>query len=117
VTVINIHPRDIIDADYLRLRIRQYIENCDVFRLEFLHCIQFSGARREDVEVKQDAEVQLQEWGNSWIKFIPADTADDAPPPGPYVALQGQLQQVWRVYDDEANAFLVSTWPSETDIE
>jgi len=117
VTVIKILPGDIIDAEYLRSRIHQYINDCDVFRLDFLHCIQFSGALREQVDLKQDAEAQLQEWGNSWIKFAPTKTTHDGPPTGPYVALHEQMHQVWRVYDDDARAFLVSTWPTEEDVK
>ncbi|KAJ4299616.1 hypothetical protein N0V90_004862 [Kalmusia sp. IMI 367209] len=115
LTIIKISSGDSIDAGYLVRRIQRYLATCDVFTLDFLHCVEFTGAREEDVTFHQDAKDQLREWGNSWTKFTPTQAVNDGPPPGPYVVAEHQLRQVWRVYDDFNQAFLVSTWPSEND--
>jgi hypothetical protein len=117
VTVIKISPGDSIDAKYLQSRIQHYITTCDVFTLDFLHCVEFIGADQGDVDFQRDAKEQLNQWGNSWVKFTRTETANGGPPPGPYVVVDQHLRQVWRVYDDFAKAFLVTTWPSEQNEE
>jgi hypothetical protein len=115
VTVIKVSPGELIDASYLQSRIQHYSSSCDVFSLDFLHCVEFVGADREEVEFPEGAEAQLKEWGTSWIKFVAGSGTNDKFSPGPYVVVHRHLRQVWRVYDDHAKAFLVATWPSEHD--
>jgi hypothetical protein len=116
VTIIRVSAGDVIDASYLKSRIGYYLNTCDVFTPAFLHCVEFLGAKQDDVNFHEDAEEQLKQWGTSRREFTPlTETTNDGPPPGPYVVRDQRLCQVWRVYDDHARAFLVSTWPSEQD--
>ncbi|KAH7092427.1 amidase signature domain-containing protein [Paraphoma chrysanthemicola] len=115
VTVINVSARDTIDTTYLKRRIQQYLTTCDVFRIEFLQCIEFQGASQDEIDLGEDAAKQLRIWGNMWTKFVSLPPGGSTPPPGPYVAGTDFLRQVWRVFDDDAKAFLVSTWPSASD--
>ena len=51
-----------------------------------------------------------QEWNVQWIKIDIDD--DESILQGPYIADISGVHQVWRIYDDLNNAFVLSIWPA-----
>ena len=80
----------------------------DVFRVAFLMGVLFMSAHGVDLEITEAARQLLRSKGTTWIETV--GTSDDLRP-GPYVARQGSLTPVWRLYDDVQGAFLHSILP------
>ncbi|KAL9609128.1 MAG: hypothetical protein Q9167_006089 [Letrouitia subvulpina] len=104
----------IVDANFLRTTIQDFIRTDDVFVPEFLQGIILCGARDSDIVRDGPLIELLQEWANKWIEILPPSKAT-AFAPGPYIVDGQALFQMWRVYDDYNLAFLNATWPSMDD--
>ncbi|KAF4628721.1 hypothetical protein G7Y89_g9427 [Cudoniella acicularis] len=89
--------------------IAKYKELDDVFRVDFLSDIIFTGSPK--VEFAPRAYELLQSLGTRWIEV--ADTANSASnsPPGLYYVIDKQLHDIWKLYEDSRGAFLTALVP------
>jgi hypothetical protein len=113
-TVVTVEPGDLINTTTLRERIAQFTNIDDVFDKAFLEGIIFQGAEMSEIKVDLTPTGILKEWGVEWTHFQTTSMSSSLPPPplGPYVVKDGQLFQIWRLYNDDNLAFLQSVWPS-----
>lgn len=96
----------------IQSRVEEYLDRDDVFALHFLHGLILRGVDTADVDPAGLHEL-LSKWGTQWTRFEKYTNQSAEPPPGPYVLDDGELFEVWRVYDDFNRAFILSTWQLE----
>ena len=70
------------------------------------------GMRGASLDVCPAAHELLESLGTRWIEELDADGACDIPPPGPYVAAERRLLEVFRLHDDVQGAFMQSLVPT-----
>lgn len=100
-----------VTADWLQAILNQYRSSDDVFRDDFLSGVLFTCTGSEHVQINHDARKLLESLGTSWI-FYCHQTEDIAPlKPGPYVASDQQLFEIWKLYDDTHRAFVHALIP------
>ncbi|EED16521.1 hypothetical protein TSTA_016010 [Talaromyces stipitatus ATCC 10500] len=105
-------PRDFVQA-YVQFA----LDRDDVFNSHFLKGIIFYGRTAEKASLVGEelgAHILPAAWNTSWTSFIQTPIASDYRrniPPGPYLLRQGKLWDVYRLYEDHTNAFLVSFKP------
>ena len=95
-----------VTADWVRGLVRQYESEDDVFQRAFLATVVFSGAEEVDVEFTEEAQAYLNQLGNRHVVFV----ARPSQPllPGPYVLVERELRDVWKIMDD-TNGTCVAT--------
>ncbi len=64
----------------------------------------------KDIEFDADLRELLSIWSTQWTAFEVYANGGPPTPPGPYVLDSGELFEVWRIYDDVNQAFILSTW-------
>lgn len=84
--------------------VRKTVENCkstdDVFHEAFLVRVLFYGIHEDEAEITDQARMYLSKLGNKWIKYKSSAGTGREVLPGPYVLLNNQLRDVWRLVDD-----------------
>ena len=97
---------------FLEEKIAEYLNTDDVFHTDFLKGIIFQGANESQVKTAINTTEISKKWGTEWI-YLQPNTANSHPlSQGPYAIQNGEISQVWRLYDDEQSAFLQSVWPA-----
>ena len=61
--------------------------------------------------ISPDASRYLQGLGTTWIEILDLDSAALKPAPGPYLASEGKLLDVRRLYDNTQAAFVTRIVP------
>lgn len=77
-----------------------YKSTDDVFHEAFLSGIFFCGIHEDEAEITDQAHMHLSKLGNKWIKYMSSGGTGEEILPGPYVLVNNQLQEVWRLVDD-----------------
>ena len=88
---------------------RSLLNDDDVWQLAFFETVVIVGPDM-DKTINQQVNDTLNALGARHILREQCD-ADSLPPPGPYVAGLGRIWQPWRIYDDFANALMVTFAP------
>jgi hypothetical protein len=98
-----------VEEEWLKGNIAKYEELDDVFHVDFLRGVIFTGPPK--TEVTPGAYQLLQSLGTTWIEV--ADTAHPASsaPPGIYHVIGKQLHYIWKLYEDSRGAFLTALVP------
>ena len=92
---------------WLRQTIETYRSEDDVFRDDFLKGVIFSGVTSgSNPDISPVANELLESLGTSWIEIRDVNEGDDTPLPGPYVAAEHHLLEIFRLYDDHQGAFM-----------
>lgn len=95
--------------------VRKTVENCkstdDVFHEAFLVRVLFYGIREDEAEITDQARMYLSKLGNKWIKYKSSAGTGREVLPGPYVLLNNQLRDVWRLVDDVNRTCMVTLRP------
>jgi hypothetical protein len=110
VTVIHINDDcTYVEEEWLKDIITKYEKLDDVFRIDFLSGVIFTGSPK--FELTPGAYKLLQSLGTRWIEV--ADTANPVsiPPPGVYYVIDKQLHDIWKLYEDSHGAFLTALVP------
>jgi hypothetical protein len=113
VTVIHINDDcTCVEEGWLKNIIAKYEKLDDVFRVDFLCGVIFTGSPK--IEFTPGAYKLLQSLGTRWIEVADTYTANPAsnPPPGIYYVIDKQLHAIWRLYEDSRGAFLTALVPS-----
>ena len=106
------HGNRITDI-WLAQTLESYRATDDVFCDEFLSGVIFTGVTSGTyVDVSPAAYLLLKSLGNSWIETLDIDDIDQIPPPGPYVAAEQHLLEIFRLYDDIQGAFMNGIIPA-----
>ena len=85
-----------------------------MYRREFLQGIIFCGGFGDQIKLDESAEELLSEWNIDWIYYLKHTNKFERTLRGPYIYNETEgLCQVWRIYDDHLNAFVLSVWPSQ----
>lgn len=89
--------------------LERYISSClsddDVFQVEFLSVLIFSGHQDPGSGLSAEVRSLLESWGTKHYVIL-AEHEDLLP--GPHLVIGGRLYQVLRLYDDDQAAFLIS---------
>ncbi len=104
-TVIPLDGLDRVTKTWLQQVIETYRSGDDVFCDDFLDGVIFIG-NESTIDFSHDASDLLKSPGTTWIEFWNANSAGDAPPPGPYLTFEQHLLEVFRLYDDIQGAFM-----------
>jgi hypothetical protein len=98
--------------------VRDYVENAlrrdDVFNTSFLKGIIFYGNDIKQASIVKEelaAHALPAAWNTSWTCFLGASDDGRKLLPGPYLLRRGKLWDVYRLYEDDMNSFLVSFKP------
>lgn len=107
-TVIDVSEcQSAILADWIQQRIKHCKEIDDVFQVQFLQGVLFSGGP-DNCSLSSGAQALLEGLGMQWHRFS-NNGSGTQPLPGPYVILDGALHEPSRFYaDTHAAFFLVS---------
>jgi Amidase len=112
VTVFDFQDASCISAELLEDRLESYLGADDVFQREFLQGVMI--IRGMTTQVDKSVAGLFVSWGTKWSQEVLGHTLNHNLSVGPYVLDVNGLSQIWKLYDDFNNAFLVSTWPSQT---
>ena len=96
-----------VTSDYVRQRVKAYLEADDVFHSAFLATVVFYGAEADVVTITTDARECLDELGAK--RIINTDTGGLLP--GPYALVGNQLKDVWKLIDDSNGTCMVTLKP------
>lgn len=77
-----------------------YKSTDDVFHEAFLVGVLFYGIREDEAEITDQARMYLSKLGNKWIEYKSSAGTGREVLPGPYLLLNNQLRDVWRLVDD-----------------
>lgn len=106
--MIALDDRTIITGDWLCQELRS-IRSTDVFCDEFLHGVIFVGGEdNAEIQIAPDAHQLLDGMGTSWIETLTGVNEGGQLKQGSYLALQQELLEIFRLYDDVQNAFMSS---------
>ena len=112
-TVVSLDRNSHVTEIRLRQVLDAYRSADDVFRDDFLNGVIFTGLTGgTSLDISPAAHKLLESLGTSWIEVYDTDGADDTPPPGPYVAAEQHLLEVFRLHDDVQGAFMHSLVPA-----
>lgn len=101
--------RTTVTADWLRQELGRFRSTDDVFCDDFLKGIIFVGAEDDaEIQIAPDARQMLEDMGTSWIETLNGMYESEEFKPGPYVVLQHELLEIFRLHDDVQSAFMSS---------
>ena len=101
--------RTTVTKDWLCQELERFRSADDVFFDGFLHGVIFMGARdNAESQITPDARQMLESMGTNWIETPEAMNGREVPKPGPYLATQQDLLEIFRLYDDVQGAFMSS---------
>jgi hypothetical protein len=98
-----------VEEEWLKDIIAKYEEFDDVFRVDFLSGVIFTGSPK--IELTPAAYKLLQSLGTTWIEVADATNPASSPLPGIYYVIDKQLHDIWRLYEDSHGAFLTALVP------
>lgn len=107
-TVIEVKPDQTVNIRFLEKKVSQFIDSDDVFRSEFLTGIILQGSNDSYVNIDIKPTELFDKWATEWIHVRQYASWISQ---GPYAVQDGEIFQIWRLYDDEKSAFLQSVWP------
>lgn len=96
-----------IPADWIEQCIKYYNETDDVFQVQLLQGVLFSGGP-DNCCLSSEARALLEGLGMQWHRFSNSRSGNQ-PIPGPYVILDGALHEPFRLYADTQAAFFSAT--------
>lgn len=88
-----------------------YSEQDDVFCDDFLTNVLIL---TDDTSISDSVQGLLNSWGCSNAFLL---SSSDQVSPGPYFFSSSGIYSAWRLYPDDYDAFVLSTTPSQTDVE
>ncbi|KAE9372705.1 hypothetical protein N431DRAFT_483442 [Stipitochalara longipes BDJ] len=104
-------PTSISDI-WLRSLVTNYIEEDDVFQLEFLEGVVFVSKGNYAIEVAPSAKVYLEGLGTKWIHSFSLEVQVGYNiKPGPYAVVDGHLREIWKLYSDTNGTLLTALKP------
>nr|POE75757.1 glutamyl-trna(gln) amidotransferase subunit a [Quercus suber] len=103
-----------ITASWLKRVIEEYRQD-DVFRSEFLQGIAFWTGGAPDPELTPSVQDFLAKLGVEWTCFLKASKSGQNVRAGPYVVMDAGLREVWRLFSDDQQAFLLTLQPGLQD--
>ncbi|KAL8882801.1 MAG: hypothetical protein Q9198_000261 [Flavoplaca austrocitrina] len=86
------------------------LDKDDVFQPAFCHNAVFYGAKKADLQIEPDALNELALWNVKTQIFAEGNPAATVAP-GPYVFVEGQTWQPWRIYHDFNACFMTPFKP------
>jgi hypothetical protein len=93
VTVIPLNDNCIsVQEDWLKELVAKYLENDDVFHIEFLSTVVFTGL--STIDITAGANKFLHSLGTTRIELLDATKSTVVPPPGPYFASDQCLLEI-----------------------
>jgi hypothetical protein len=113
-----------VDSSFFKRKVQTFLDEDDVFCVDFLHGVVFLRVRKVDTDEKNEEtpkediilgslsekwRASIKDWNIKWMTSI---SLPDEIPEGPYLSDKTGNHEVWRVYDDINNAFVLSVWPS-----
>ncbi|KAI0396029.1 amidase signature domain-containing protein [Xylariaceae sp. FL0594] len=99
-----------VSSDWVRSKVREYIDNDDVFSPSFLKTVVFCGAEEDGAEMSADAHTYLTHLGNERVVFL----SEPALLPGPYCCWGEELRDVWKLVDDVNGTCMATLKPQAT---
>jgi len=99
-----------VTGDWIRSKVRDYIDNDDVFSPSFLKTVVFHGATEDDAEFSVDAREYLAHLGNERVVFL----SEPSLLPGPYCCWGEELRDVWKLVDDSNGTCMATLKPHAT---
>jgi hypothetical protein len=112
VSVIHFSAQPTNIAESIKEYAKAAVKEDDVFSEEFLSGVILTGVRGDFNRSRADLP---QAWNNRWIRCYEESGANSIPLPGPYVLDRDALWPVFRLYDDENNAFSLPLRSSQKD--
>ena len=106
----NVEREGLVGGDFIEKELARYRSVDDVFRGEFLGGVIFTNVDA-GFEVTPEATELLKSLGTTWVEVLNNGNTKDTPAPGPYITYEGQLLEVFRLYDDTQGAFVTSVVP------
>ena len=98
-----------VTRDWLSGVLDRYRSADDVFCDAFLRGVIFTGASdRSNITILPDAWQLLISLGTTWTDTLNLADAGEIPKPGPYIASDQVLLEIFRLYDDTQGAFMNS---------
>ena len=106
----SVEGKGFVGGEFIKKELARYRSVDDVFREEFLSGVIFTEVDA-GFEVTPEAIELLKSLETTWIEVLEYGTTKDTPAPGPYITYEGQLLEVFRLYDDTQGAFVTSVVP------
>ncbi|KAK6530397.1 hypothetical protein TWF694_003752 [Orbilia ellipsospora] len=111
LTVFHVDGR-VVTTEWLYQTIDRYLESDDVFSAFFLRSAVFQTAAGS-IWIESGAMDLLWSWGNRILHIRVSVTPEEMLLPGPYFSTFSGFHQAFRLYEDTASAFMISTVPSQ----